>query len=850
MSLRSGKHIREASEKSERKRFMTDLDILNDTSRLVPLGVIDTHLRLPGPMPLAPDHWMWLPQWSLDRRKTILKVKTTEDHLEYLFFHNYVRLTCKPIRKKLRLRIYAIPQDTIGLSREARRKATRESKASFNHVLESIDNSLEGWHNQSAHQRNFLGENIPKNLYDLWNNLESPRIYDLPNIDPETRYILNGVLSNDVYGLETNLYEYQIRSSWKMLQRELSPKRTIDPRLRLLHTPTKTLSFKNEDNEIYLFPPLFDDTVGGILSEKMGFGKTLICIAVILATLYQDSKIPGHVIHKEKPRSMQSLVQNCIQVVQTNSVTWRHMSDLPITGIDYLKTHPAYYHVPAPEERRRSRGSEARMTGDEERVFLSHATIVISPDNLVSHWLSEIHKHTYAGALVYTVIEDKSPSVYELLEMDLVIISHSRFAKEERQHGQWTGKPRVICACDRPPCECSAHLIQYKSPLLEIHWKRIMIDEGHSMSSKISDASRLSQKLRVDRRWLISGTITPGLGVDHPDHKSEKDDLQKLGFLIGEFLQLSPYHSTSLWSTLCQEYTRGILIVKDILQRIVIRNQEKDLGVQLPPMTHKTVVLRPTSHNITSYNIFIALIASNAVTSQRTDQDYLFHQSQREHFRRLISNLYSASFWWTGTQITDLEQTIKITEKAMDNIHTYNPTDQLLLLKTLDVLRTPLQDIVWKEFSSKHHLGMYIPKEIESRWKIDLEQQIVSGGKVLELRNTVSKFAWMESEQLLAKLIENEQNFTNAEETLKLQRALRVESEHVEIKLDDDSPLLKISVSKTCSAKLNYLVEQVLEYSTQEKIIIFSEFDDVLYYTAEALEIIGIKHLIYARMKV
>jgi hypothetical protein len=47
----------------------------------------------------------------------------------------------------------------------------------------------------------------------------------------------------------------------------------------------------------------------------------------------------------------------------------------------------------------------------------------------------------------------------------------------------------------------------YSSPLKELHWLRIIIDEGHEFSSANSNAVVVAQKLvTADRRWVVSGT--------------------------------------------------------------------------------------------------------------------------------------------------------------------------------------------------------------------------------------------------------------------------------------------------------------------------------------------------------
>lgn len=63
--------------------------------------------------------------------------------------------------------------------------------------------------------------------------------------------------------------------------------------------------------------------------------------------------------------------------------------------------------------------------------------------------------------------------------------------------------------------------------------------------------------------------------------------------------------------------------------------------------------------------------------------------------------------------------------------------------------------------------------------------------------------------------------------------------------LTEESPLKGIKVLRTASAKLNYLLDRIQELAPQEKIIVFSDYAPMMWYLGEALELLGIEHLIY-----
>ena len=63
--------------------------------------------------------------------------------------------------------------------------------------------------------------------------------------------------------------------------------------------------------------------------------------------------------------------------------------------------------------------------------------------------------------------------------------------------------------------------------------------------------------------------------------------------------------------------------------------------------------------------------------------------------------------------------------------------------------------------------------------------------------------------------------------------------------IDSSSVLSKTRLSGTASAKLSYLLDRVISLHASEKILIFYEGDNIAYYVAQALELLGIQYLIY-----
>lgn len=109
---------------------------------------------------------------------------------------------------------------------------------------------------------------------------------------PPRRYV-----DVDDLPLRCTLYTYQQNSLSKLLQRENDPESYCDPYYLQRTAP---IPFQGQrtyvmDPTTYEFFPrtsvnVYPDVLGGILCDEMGVGKTMICLALILATLTEVSQ--------------------------------------------------------------------------------------------------------------------------------------------------------------------------------------------------------------------------------------------------------------------------------------------------------------------------------------------------------------------------------------------------------------------------------------------------------------------------------------------------------------------------------------------------------------------------------
>ncbi|KAH8814928.1 P-loop containing nucleoside triphosphate hydrolase protein [Xylogone sp. PMI_703] len=451
----------------------------------------------------------------------------------------WIRMEFKATNKNLgQVRVYVLPDD---IERRAIDRGHSSLRRSLQLLLSQLDISGDTWNgswvegtpvshvDSSMDIKNTAG----KSLFELFNTLPSP------NPDPEVitdRYVKEAmyrILDSDVEGLTTRLHTYQRRSAAMMLQRETQPAQMIDPRLRSLRDQNNAIWYCDLDSGTCLREArTYEAPRGGICAETMGLGKTLICLALILATREITSQIPVEYSLGTLPsrKVTGSLVDMCASTIGRNGIPWKsHFKAMETEGYDFsqcidaIKRGAGYYFIPSPPPRRESRNP---IRSPPRKIYLSAATLVVVPSNLVQQWRQEIKKHT-TGLNVLVVNNNKSklPPAVELAGFDLILFSKQRFEKESKDGYDMLGRHRNtstrVCHCpyigstrDRD-CTCYKEENVYHSPLKDLHFKRLITDEGHtfgnaSASSK-TEAVTVVEFLQLSARWIISGTPTQGL---------------------------------------------------------------------------------------------------------------------------------------------------------------------------------------------------------------------------------------------------------------------------------------------------------------------------------------------------
>ena len=943
--------------------------------RYMPLGSLTARPNSERELPVL-DNWRW--QESSQRPVGISQLHPMFSDIWQLLQEAWIRVSYRrhQIHRSLTaFRIYVLPDD---VARGLVDRTDPRCRKALLRMMEGLDPTPEGWEGANELAASNLQRYRPAvvdddSLFYLFNTLPSPRTNPSEvscGVAQDAIACLLEEPSEDgtagLPGLITKLFPYQRQAAATMIRREAQPAHTLDPRVEPLRGPTGCNFYYDQFmGTLVKDPRTYEEAKGGILAETMGLGKTLICLATILATKSCSPQVPPEYSLDRLPvrQKTGSLAEMAAAAVGHQNIPWRKMfQQFASEGHDLrsswslLEANVGSYIIP-PQGSRRSRRPQTVQPG--QRIRLCTATLVIVPANLLNHWQNEIASHFSDGALHALFIDSMDaiiPSATSLLQYDIIVISKQRLEREFTPLEDKIGKDRKKALCQCPfndGCKCAWTL--HRSPLKDLHFLRLIVDEGHNFASsgRTSLAVKALNNLIVERRWIVSGT--PGgsslLGVELDsaasetidgdqmldtrsilDHRrretsqtSERKDLEKLGNVVTEFFNISPWcngkaSDPASWQTYVMpsdDGQRKPRSLRSLLQSLVVRHQIDDIEehVRLAPLHNRIVYLRPSWFDRMNLNLFILALAVNAVTSERVDQDYMFHPNNRGALNIFVSNLRQATFYWTGHSSKHVTKTIEIAQKYfathLEAGDEQRRGDCMILREAITIAETALGSSAWRALSELDEMGIFVdnfPEDARVAWSLvhEANNPLLAGVTGLSKaqiavnmnlyasnpaaglsdlgKSTMAK-AWQSleaknrvptsSQGFQAPRIPSKPKETKLAQRLTVSRNTLSAASPSQASSDDllesphskaasmmpksilksrpspnpafpkDSRISQASIVGTTSAKLSYLLDQVLALHREEKILIFYEGDQIAYYIAQAFDLVNVPYLIY-----
>ncbi|KAL2259405.1 hypothetical protein VTK26DRAFT_6921 [Humicola hyalothermophila] len=201
-------------------------------------------------------------------------------------------------------------------------------------------------------------------------------------------------------------------------------------------------------------------------------------------------------------------------------------------------------------------------------LLATSATLIITPSSLLDQWMSELGRHApslkvmfYPGVKKLAKLKDvEEISAEYLAEHDVVVTTYEVLRTE-------------IWAASDEPGRSMRNEKQYerrKSPLVQLSWWRVCIDEAQMVENWTNNAAKLARRIPRINAWGVTGTPV-------------KDDIQKdlRGLLL--FLRYEPYASdTRIWNLLT---TRDKASFRNLFHLISMRHSKSLVRseIDIPP---------------------------------------------------------------------------------------------------------------------------------------------------------------------------------------------------------------------------------------------------------------------------
>ncbi|GAA5906076.1 hypothetical protein JCM6882_003552 [Rhodosporidiobolus microsporus] len=856
------------------------------------------------------------------------------------------RATVQVVDSTAIVRVYLVPQDLPELADPAysRWKTKRPPGSTVFQVLNAVRVSRREWNGEAedGDVPRFMDEQDKRSLLEVYRSIESPLheetfIDQLDTLD-EVHERLRWALNEGAEGIETDIFPYQRATLAKMLARELAPQQIPHPafvRRASLLDPSHGV-FVSLEGGVRNEPLKVVEPRGGILAEDMGVGKTLIVLSLVLSTLndlpkldgvstYLDGSMPSpspvlltdvsfdfpfpaemSEARKLRPRVHEPLtgyamdareeeeyyaalaqqaaedarVESCplpslrslmVHHIKTSTSAIRYpLDDLKLqeTGLlDLLQNSPPFYRTfPSPAQLDSREGRKGRYQRTD--IVVAATTLVVVPTDLVRQWGEEISKHVAPDALRVLTLrtaKDKFKTAAEMATYDLILMSVARFSDAAEADD---------------------------TSLRGVHWRRLVVDEGHTLSSG-NRMRKLAEELRCESRWAVSGTPSTNLRgaqegaegalfASAPTAGGDRVDLDRLGQLFSRFIKHGafPRHDTlrKLVQTHVLDGGERPNRLSRVLDRAVIRHDHsliKD-SFTLPPLTSRIVYIEMEEAERRTYNALVALFSSNSITSQRVDQDYLFHPQQRKHLDTLCDNLACASFFFGSDELFhQLSEARDYVNKRLSSESSLKWTEEERagLRKTVDVYGEVLDDRESQLTSGapgvafeveglnpdlvSPFLGLPPSKNPRGRLLLSQSQLVRLRVNLKELRREDVK-AWNDDEELVEELITFEEKRKRLDAVPKGQAPPEMEEPPLfkkrgkkdatpVVPLPDNSCFKDIRLVRTTSAKINHIVGELLRYPDEKFIIFSSSIVDIVFANlSETLDLLGIRHAIFA----
>lgn len=384
--------------------------------------------------------------------------------------------------------------------------------------------------------------------------------------------------------------------------------------------------------------PMVRAPKGGLFCDEPGLGKTITALSLVLKSLGQVPEPPDG---RELEVASRNDCQGELRVYKEDvagrfcsygddpsmAVQTRRARLFPYSELDRRRSSSRQVRLPDRHNPAEGLGSVPWIPdGESDVVLLSHASLIVVPAALTQHWLDQIALHVEPGRLRVLFVQrarDLPESAEELATAyDVILTSFNVIAE-------------------------LSNSMRAEAPLLmRVHFLRVIVDEGHKLSAgNVSQFAHACDRLRAERRWVMTGTPTPSTLRSDVDHlyqllkfiREEAYGLDKKAWLVGIREPYSQYQVESLDR------------LRPLLSELMIR---ADKSILQSRCHISNVILDFTEQAAHDYNWLVSLTRRNLITSDwfsEVHKESLMNRKNMRQAQTVLKNLrYACCFG--GTQ--------------------------------------------------------------------------------------------------------------------------------------------------------------------------------------------------------
>ncbi|KAG0496425.1 hypothetical protein HPP92_001116 [Vanilla planifolia] len=146
------------------------------------------------------------------------------------------------------------------------------------------------------------------------------------------------------------------------------------------------------------------------------------------------------------------------------------------------------------------------------KLFSTKTTLVVCPSSVLTTWIAQLEQHTRPGSLqVYLYHGDRTKDMEVLLRHDIILTTYKTLSLEFSSPA---------------------------SPLKEIEWLRVILDEAHVIKNFASQQTKAVIDLKAKWRWVVTGTPIQNTSFDL--------------FSLMAFLKFQPFSIKNYWQSIVQ----------------------------------------------------------------------------------------------------------------------------------------------------------------------------------------------------------------------------------------------------------------------------------------------------------